>query len=131
MSLRGGERREFPQKVRRAAFKRCCDSGTKPGIPQCENCGNELVAGNIEFEHMKADGLGGEPTLENCGVWCARPCSSKKTNTEDIPRMAKADSVLKATYGLRPSRKKMQSAGFRKTTPQRTASRPIMRKNEQ
>lgn len=130
MSLRSGKRREFSQKVRKAAFARCCRNGSKPGIPQCESCGNELRAGNIEYEHLTPDGLGGEPTLENCGVWCAVPCSSKKTAEVDVPRMAKADSVLRSTYGLKPARKSFQSAGFRKTQPQRTASRPIQRKSE-
>lgn len=122
MSLRGLERREFPQSVRKLAFKRCCG---KDGIPRCESCGKVLRAGNIEFEHLTPAGLGGEPTLENCGVWCAVPCSSKKTREQDNPRMAKADAVLKKTYGLRPSRKKMQGQGFRKAEPQRSASRPI------
>lgn len=125
MSMRGDQRQEFSQKVRKLAFKRCCDNGTKPGKPQCENCGNELVSGNIEYEHLVPDGLGGEPTLENCGVWCARPCSSKKTHTVDNPAMAKADRVLKATYGLQPARQKMQSGGFREAKPQRSASRTV------
>lgn len=129
MSLRGDVRREFSQKVRKAAFARCCKAGTKPGIPQCENCGNDLVAGNIEYEHLDPDGLGGEPTLENCGVWCARPCSSKKTAKVDVPRMAKADSVLRSTYGLKPSKRStIRSGGFRQAKPQRTASRPIQRR---
>lgn len=126
-SLRGHERREFPQSVRKLAFKRCCLQGTMPGIPQCEKCGIVLVSGNIEYEHIDPDGLGGEPTLENCGVWCRSSCSRKKTSEEDIPRMAKADAVLKSTYGLRPARKKIQSPGFRKAPAQRTASRPIER----
>ncbi len=127
-SLRGHERKEFPQKVRKAAFARCCKNGTMPGIPQCENCGNVLRSGNIEYEHLDPDGLGGEPTLENCGVWCRVPCSKTKTFTEDNPRMAKADSVLKVNYGLRPARKKIQSRGFDKAPPQRSASRPLERR---
>lgn len=127
MSLRGIQRREFPQKVRKAAFARCCKNGTMPGIPQCENCGIELKPGNICYEHLQADGLQGEPTLENCGVWCLSSCSYKKTNEEDIPRMAKADAVLKANFGLQAKRKKIQSRGFPATKPQRTASRPIER----
>lgn len=127
-NLRGIRRREFPQKVRKAAFARCCKNGTLPGIPQCENCGSVLRSGNIEYEHLDADGLGGEPTLENCGVWCAVPCSSRKTHTQDNPRMAKADAVLKANYGLRPARQKIQSRGFPRAAPQRTASRPVERR---
>lgn len=125
MNLRGQKRREFSQAVRKLAFARCCRNGTKPGIPQCENCGNVLRSGNIEYEHLDADGLGGEPTLENCGVWCAVPCSKKKTFTEDNPRMSKADRVLKKNFGLGRQKQKIQSAGFRKAEPQRSASRPV------
>lgn len=127
MSLRGQQRREFPQSVRKLAFARCCKSGTEPGVPQCENCGIILRAGNVEYEHLIPDGLGGEPTLENCGVWCRSSCSKQKTFTQDNPRMAKADRVLKKSFGLMPSKKKIQSAGFLKSAPQRTASRPIHR----
>jgi hypothetical protein len=114
MSLRGFERREFPQSVRKAAFARCCDA---KGIPHCENCGNELVSGNIEYEHLDADGLGGEPTLQNCGVWCRRPCSLKKTVKQDNPRMQKADRVLKSAYGLQAKGRPMpgsKASGIRK-----------------
>lgn len=128
MSLRGEQRQEFPLAVRKLAFKRCCLNGTVPGVPQCENCGIVLRAGNIEYEHLQADGLQGEPTLQNCGVWCRSSCSKTKTFTEDNPRMAKADRVLKKNFGLRPSRQKIQSAGFRKAAPQRSASRPVERR---
>lgn len=124
MNLRGHKRQEFPQKVRKLAFARCC----KPdGIPKCETCTNMLRAGAIVYEHVIPDGLGGEPTLENCKVHC-KNCATEKTAREDNPRMAKADRVLKSTYGLRASRKKIQSAGFRKAAPQRTASRPLERR---
>src|ERR1017187_2461970 len=124
MNLRGEQRQEFKQRVRKLAFKRCCGKG---GIPKCETCGIFLQSGNIFYEHVTPDGLGGEPTLENCKVHC-KTCADVKTFTEDNPRMAKADRVLKANYGLRPTRKKIQSAGFRKVPPQRSASRPIERK---
>jgi hypothetical protein len=120
-SLRGHERREFPVAVKRAAFKRCCD---KDGKPRCENCGNLLVSGNITYEHLQPDGLQGEPTLENCGVWCTRPCSKAKDRI-DNPRMVKADRVTRKTYGLTPAKAKIQSAGFQKRPPQRSASRPV------
>lgn len=123
-SLRGIERREFPQSVRKAAFKRCCRNGQ----PYCEGCGCKISArtGTI-YEHVIPDGLGGEPVLENCKVHC-KTCADVKTFTEDNPRMAKADAVLKANFGLQAKRKKIQSRGFDKATPQRTASRPLERR---
>lgn len=95
MSLRGHERTEFPRKVKAAAFKRCC----RGGVPHCESCDVELTAGNIIYEHDKADGLNGKPTLENCKVHC-RSCADTKTFTEDNPRMQKADRSLKRHYGI-------------------------------
>lgn len=114
MNLRGHQRREFSQAVRKLAFKRCCD---KDGMPRCENCGNALRAGNIEYEHLDPDGLGGEPTLQNCGVWCAVPCSSRKTHIVDNPRMAKADRVLKKNFGLEAKGRPFpgsKASGFKK-----------------
>lgn len=126
-SLRGHQRKEFPQSVRKAAFKRAC---APDGIPKCEapGCGKMIRAGHLRYEHLNPDGLGGEPTLENCGAWCDI-CSTAKDKT-DNPRMAKADAVLKSTYGLRPHRQQIKSPGFLKSAPQRTASRPLRRKNE-
>lgn len=128
MSLRGEKRTEFPQSVRKKAFARCCQRcdvegvENKPGIPQCEGCGNELRAGGIIYEHVQADGLGGEPTLENCKVHCT-VCADVKTYTEDNPRMAKADRALKKSFGLMPTkRQKINSGGFAKAEGQRRAS---------
>jgi hypothetical protein len=122
-SLRGHDRTEFPQSVRKAAFRRCC----RDGIPYCEGCGNQ-IRGTPIYEHVIPDGLGGEPTLENCKVHC-KTCADVKTFTEDNPRMAKADAVLKANFGLQAKRKKIQSRGFDKAPPQRSASRPLERRN--
>lgn len=123
--LRGHKRREFPQSVRKAAFARCC----KPdGIPKCENCGKQLRSGHIQYEHLQPDGLQGEPTLENCGVWCT-PCSKEKDKIDNAT-MAKADRVLRKNYGLRPARAKIQSRGFAPAPPQNSASRPIQKRNE-
>lgn len=128
-SLRGEERTEFPLKVKKAAFRRCCNQAPEgieniPATPQCEGCGNELRSGGVFYEHMDPDGLGGEPTLENCQVRCGN-CKVKKDKT-DNKIMATADRKLKAAFGLKPAkRSKLQSRGFAKATGQRRASTPI------
>ncbi|WP_425991345.1 HNH endonuclease [Afipia sp. DC4300-2b1] len=122
MKLRGTSRKEFPLSVRKLAMARCC----KPdGVPKCEGCGHMLSkrTGTI-YEHVIPDGLGGEPTLENCKVHC-KNCADLKTFTEDNPRMQKADCVFKKEYGLEPQRKTIQSRGFPKARPQSSASRPL------
>jgi 5-methylcytosine-specific restriction endonuclease McrA len=128
MSLRGETRTEFPQSVRKKAFARAClrcdvaGVDNIPGRPQCENCGKEVFSGGFIYEHVTPDGLGGEPTLENCKVHC-NPCAKVKTFTEDNPRMAKADRALKKSFGLMPTkRQQIKSPGFAKAAPQRRAS---------
>lgn len=96
MSLRGFERTEFPRKVKGAAFKRCC----RDGIPHCEKCGIVLRGGNVVYEHLTPDGLGGAPTLDNCRVYCLKVCATRKTFDEDLPRMQKADRSLKKAFGI-------------------------------
>ena len=122
-SLRGHKRREFPQSVRKAAMVRCC----RAGIPHCESC-QMPIRGTPIYEHVIPDGLGGDPTLENCSVRC-KTCGDIKTETEDKPRMAKADRVARKHLGLEKSKQKIASRGFEKRQPQRTASRPIERRS--
>ncbi len=113
-SLRGHERREFPLSVRKKAFQRCCLQGTMPGVPQCETCGYHLnVRAGTIYEHVIPDGLGGEPTLDNCKVNC-KTCADVKTFTEDNPRMAKADRVLKKNFGLRNRKSNRQDSARRR-----------------
>jgi hypothetical protein len=97
VNLRGQTRRDFPKRVKADAFRRCCDPN---GIPHCETCSVELTAGNIIYEHVDPDGLGGEPTLENCKVHC-RTCADTKTIERDNPIMQKADRQLKTNFGIR------------------------------
>lgn len=94
-SLRGQERQEFSRRTRALAFKRCC----REGVPHCETCG-VVLRNVIIYEHMTPDGLGGEPTLENCRVHC-RTCGDRKTFEDDNPRMQKADRQLKSSYGIK------------------------------
>lgn len=74
-------RQEFPKAVKVAAFKR---SGGR-----CEACTAELFPGNVQYDHVIADGLGGEPTLENCAAIC-RACHGEKTAKSDVPAIAQA-----------------------------------------
>jgi hypothetical protein len=110
-SLRGHNRREFPLSVKKAAFRRCC----RDGIPHCESC-TLPIRGTPIYEHDDPDGLGGEPTIENCKVHC-KTCADIKTETEDNPRMAKADRVLKKNYGLTKKKRPIpgsKASGFKK-----------------
>ncbi len=86
-------RREFPAKVRAAAFER---SG---GC--CERCTAKLMPGRFAYDHIIADSIGGEPTLDNCAVLCSG-CHSEKTAKLDAPRAAKTKRQHLNHIGARP-----------------------------
>ena len=99
-------RREFGARIKAAALKRCMDSN---GVPRCEgikhevgpvHCNIILRAGDTFYDHDTPDGLGGEPTLENCKVLCG-VCHDIKTHEHDNPRMTKADNQRKAHFGIK------------------------------
>lgn len=80
-------RREFSSKVKVAAFERA--SG------RCEKCTARLVVGKFAYDHVIADALGGEPTLENCAVLC-NACHGLKTPSDTT----KAAKVKRTTRKL-------------------------------
>ena len=87
-------RREFPKAVKVAAVKRA----TRDGKLFCEGC-NGLVTGRFEIDHIRADALLGEPTLENARVLCAI-CHKEKTKS-DVGVIAKAKRLEAAHLGVR------------------------------
>lgn len=89
------KRREFSRKVKLAAFKRAKG--------KCEKCGMWLHVGRVHYDHVTPDGLGGEPTLENCAVLC-KWCHGGKTAKHDVPMMAKADRLKAKHIGAKPKR---------------------------
>lgn len=89
-------RREFSAKVKADAAIRA--NG------HCEGCSRRLLAGDFHYDHEIPDGLGGEPTLENCRVLC-RSCHKLKTTKADVPRIAKAKRNFRKARGIKkPSR---------------------------
>ena len=93
-------RREFPNRVKALAFERA--NG------QCEKCTARLVVGKFAYDHVIADALGGEPTLENCAVLCVS-CHGEKTPS-DTTMAAKIKRI-----------RRKQVAGIKRQT-----SRPLM-----
>lgn len=91
-------RREFPAKIKVAAFKRADG--------RCEKCSASLTGGRVEYDHRIPDALGGEPTLENCEVLC-RNCHGSKTASEDIPRISKAKRVEAKHIGAKRPKSKL------------------------
>jgi 5-methylcytosine-specific restriction protein A len=86
-------RREFSRSVKVAAVKRA----TVDSKLFCEGCG-ALITGKFEIDHIRADGLLGEPTLENARVLCS-PCHKEKT-ADDVARISKAKRVEARHLGV-------------------------------
>ncbi len=113
-------RREFSKQIKRQAFERA------KGFCEGENCGAYLTPGKFAYDHVIADGLGGEPTLHNCAVLCSA-CHGEKTGKQDIPRIAKVKRIQDREKGIRKP-PTLRGAGFRKPSAQRSASRPLERR---
>lgn len=109
-------RREFPKGVKAKAAARCGG--------HCEVCGARLTTAGYHYDHIVPDGLGGEPTLENCQVLCL-VCHKAKTHREDNPRMQKADRQRKSIAWNIRNAPTLRSRGFTKAPPQRRATTPI------
>ncbi len=84
-------RREFTRAIRAAAFARA--------EGKCQECGHKLMPGFTHFDHIIADSIGGEPTLDNCQVLC-RVHHDIKTRTLDTPRAAKVKRIRDKHFGI-------------------------------
>lgn len=112
-------RREFSKAVRLAAWDRCAG--------RCEGCGAKLFPGHFQFDHVIADGLGGEPTVENCRVLCSA-CHGEKTARVDVPAIAKAKRRQAAHIGAcTPGRRPMP--GGRASKWKRTMDGRLVRRD--
>jgi 5-methylcytosine-specific restriction protein A len=102
-------RQEFSSSVKREAKRR---AGGK-----CEGCGSLLVLGKFHYDHIIADGAGGQPTLANCALLCLG-CHGKKTGGVDAPLIAKIRRVEKREAGIK---KRSSFRGWQKMdgTPKR------------
>jgi 5-methylcytosine-specific restriction enzyme A len=86
-------RREFPAKVKVAAFERAKG--------HCEKCGARLVPGKIRYDHILPDWMGGAPTLENCQAVCTT-CDAPKT-AADQGDIAKVKRIQAKHIGAKRS----------------------------
>ena len=100
-------RKEFSKSVKVAVIKRA----TVNGQIYCEACGC-LVKGGFDIDHVRPDGLLGEPTLENAKLLC-KSCHQEKTKS-DVKSISKAKRVEAKHLGAVQAKQKIQSRGFPK-----------------
>ena len=99
-------RREFPKAVRVAVIKRA----TKDSIVYCEAC--KGLAKRFQIDHVRPDGLLGEPTLQNAMLIC-EACWAVK-NPKDATAIAKAKRREAKHVGADKPKGQIKSAGFPK-----------------
>lgn len=81
-----------------------------------------------ELDHITPLILGGQHRESNLRLVC-HECHKVKT-AFDMKLKAKVARVRKKHLGITKPKSKIQSRGFAKADPQRTASRPIQRRSE-
>ena len=101
-------RREFPRSVKVAVIRRA----TRGGIVFCEKCG--AMAKRWQIDHVRPDGLLGDPTIENAQL--IGECCYVEKNADDTAKIAKAKRREAAHIGAKIAPvKPIQSAGFAKS----------------
>ncbi len=119
-------RTEFSKQTKRQARVRSNDQ-CEGILPSGERCCFPVCI-KKHFDHIIPDALGGSNELSNCAVLCIA-CHDAKTRKIDVPLIAKAKRISDKHNGIRGPRQKIRSAGFRKASPQRSASRPLERRS--
>ncbi len=100
-------RREFPRSVKVAVVKRA----TRESVVYCEACCAQ--AKRWQIDHVRPDGLGGDPTLGNAMLIC-EACFSAK-NPADTRAIAKAKRREARHIGVKtPPAVQIKSRGFTK-----------------
>src|SRR5690554_6760496 len=96
---------------------------------KCHRCARKIPVGDAWIiEHRLALILGGPNAEQNLCLSCSW-CKTAK-DAEDVAAKADTARVRSKHLGMRPP-SQFRSAGFPARSPQRTATRPIIRKSEQ
>jgi 5-methylcytosine-specific restriction endonuclease McrA len=114
-------RREFPQKVKVAVLKRAGAAG----FLICEQCGG--FAKQFQIDHVRPDGLGGEPTIENAQLLC-KACFDVK-NPADASAIARAKRLEAADLGARAKAKIPAGPSSLSTKPRRDPKPTLPRRS--
>jgi 5-methylcytosine-specific restriction enzyme A len=98
-------RAEFSAKTKALAFQRAaghCEGTVIDDHGGTVRCMARLTVGKFHYDHVIADGLSHDNSLENCAVLCV-PCHSEKT-PGDVRAIAKAKRIERKHNGIRKPR---------------------------
>ena len=111
-------RTEFTAATKRAAWDRSggrcehCDRNLQGRRSIAGWCGKKLFPGDIFYDHVIPDALGGDNSLKNCQVLC-RAHHDPKTHTEDVPRIAKMKRQQDKDRGIRKPKSRLSNPRFK------------------
>lgn len=108
-------RREFPTAVKVAVIKR----STRKGATYCEGCG--ALAKRWQIDHIRPDGMGGEPVIANAQLLC-EPCFGAK-NPKDTSTVARAKRQEAANLGARHVKREIPAGPSSLSTKPKRAPR--------
>ena len=94
-------RTEFSRKIKAAVHLRA------NGRCESDGCGAKLKKGEGEVDHVQADALGGEATLDNARLLC-RVCHAAKS-ANDVRAVRKADRARDRQSGALKSKRPLRS----------------------
>lgn len=110
-------RNNFSKETQRQAFSRSggvceCHRLARAGVSgfSIDGCGRELGIGNTFFEHVNPDNLSRDNSLENAAA-LTKTCWRRKTDTYDLPVIAKANRIDDAAKGITDPWKKKLPGG--------------------
>jgi len=110
-------RREFTKAIKVAVVKRAMRNGNV----YCEGCG--ALAKKWEIDHVRANGLLGDSTLDNARLLC-RPCHVSKT-AADVAIIAKAKRCEARNLGVR-KKPTLKSRGFETADKERAIDKSAL-----
>lgn len=95
----------------------------------CPECTRKMLPGKWQCDHIVALVNGGQHRERNLQPLCTTPCHSDKTKA-DVAEKSRIYKRAASFVGIEKRRgPQIQSRGFEKRAPQRTATRPVVRRS--
>lgn len=92
-------RNEFTKATKRDAFMRA-EGRCEGKLPNGERCNVKLRPGSVHYDHIIAEWLTRDNSLDNCQALCL-PCHKHKTTKEDVPAIAKVKRIQDQERGIK------------------------------
>jgi 5-methylcytosine-specific restriction enzyme A len=95
-------RKEFSKETKRQAIERSghrCESVLVCSLADI-GCSRELRIGDFNYDHISAEAISHDNSLENCAVLCC-DCHNIKSREHDIPAIAQDKRVSDLAHGIK------------------------------